>query len=58
MQQVHAWLVGLGVSQGEKGRQLEPHSVSRIAALRTEWAKHESHRNTARRYKTIHSYTL
>ncbi len=35
VQQVHPWLVGLGVSQREEGWQLEPHSVACVTALRT-----------------------
>lgn len=35
MQQVHPRLVGLGVSQGEEGRQFEAHSISSITALKT-----------------------
>lgn len=35
VQQVHPGLVGLGVSQREEGRQLEPHRVPSIPALKT-----------------------
>ena len=34
VQQVHAWLVGLGVSQRQQGGELEAHSVARIASLK------------------------
>ena len=33
MQQVHAGFVGLGVGQGQEGRQLEAHRVSGVTSL-------------------------